>query len=82
MKKNKAKNQPREKDTIKRTGIVTKIFGSMYEVQDSENPELKFQATLNGKMRLHSIRLTIGDKVEVELSEYDLTRGRIVFRCR
>ena len=68
-------------DLIKRIGTITKIFGSMYEVQDNEMG-FKIMATLSGKMRMHSIRLTVGDKVEVELSEYDLTRGRITYRMR
>lgn len=35
---------------------------------------------LAGKLRMHRIRLTPGDEVEVELSPYDLTKGRIVYR--
>lgn len=37
-------------------------------------------AYLSGKMRKHYIRVLLGDRVRVELSPYDLTRGRIVFR--
>ena len=39
-------------------------------------------AHLSGKMRKYYIRVLIGDKVRVELSPYDLTRGRIVYRHR
>ncbi len=39
-------------------------------------------AYISGKMRKHYIRTLIGDKVKVELSPYDLTRGRIIFRYR
>ena len=39
-------------------------------------------ARTSGKMRLHSITIKPGDKVQVELSPYDLTRGRITFRYR
>ncbi len=39
-------------------------------------------ATISGKMRKHYIRILPGDKVKVELSPYDLTRGRITFRLR
>lgn len=39
-------------------------------------------AHLSGKIRRNSIRILLGDKVIVELSMYDLTRGRIVFRFR
>jgi translation initiation factor IF-1 len=37
---------------------------------------------LSGKMRKNNIRVLMGDKVEVELSSYDLTKGRIAFRHR
>lgn len=40
----------------------------------------KVLAHVSGKMRMHFIRILPGDKVTVELSPYDLTRGRIVFR--
>ena len=39
-------------------------------------------AHISGKMRKHYIRILPGDKVKVELSPYDLTRGRITFRLR
>ena len=39
-------------------------------------------AHISGKMRMHYIRLVVGDKVLVELSSYDLTRGRIVSRLK
>jgi translation initiation factor IF-1 len=39
-------------------------------------------ATLSGKMRKHYIRILPGDRVKVELSPYDLTRGRITYRYR
>ena len=39
-------------------------------------------ATISGKMRKHYIRILPGDKVTVELSPYDLTRGRITFRLK
>lgn len=40
------------------------------------------RATVSGKMRLHKIRILPGDKVTVELSPYDLTRGRITYRFK
>ena len=42
----------------------------------------KVLAHISGKMRMHYIKILPGDKVRVELSPYDLTRGRIVFRQR
>jgi len=40
----------------------------------------KILAHVSGKMRMHFIRILVGDKVKVQLSPYDLTRGRITFR--
>ena len=40
----------------------------------------KILAHVSGKMRMHFIRILVGDKVNVQLSPYDLTRGRITYR--
>ena len=79
MKNNK--NNKKEKNSIRRLGTITKIHGSFYEVEDDESG-IKIMATLSGKMRLNSIKLSLGDKVDVEVSEYDVQRGRIVFRYK
>jgi translation initiation factor IF-1 len=42
----------------------------------------KILAHISGKMRMHYIKILPGDKVKVELSPYDLTRGRITFRSK
>lgn len=42
----------------------------------------KLLAHISGKMRMHFIKILPGDKVTVELSPYDLTRGRIVYRYK
>ena len=42
----------------------------------------QIMAHVSGKMRMHYIRILPGDKVTVELTPYDLTRGRIVFRAK
>ena len=39
-------------------------------------------ATISGKMRMHYIKILVGDKVTVELSPYDLSRGRIIYRYK
>lgn len=39
-------------------------------------------AHISGKMRMHYIRILPGDKVQVEISPYDLTKGRIVYRSK
>ena len=42
----------------------------------------KILAHISGKMRMHFIRILVGDKVKVQLSPYDLTRGRIIYRSK
>ncbi len=68
-----------KEDTIRRTGTITKVHGGAYEVEDDET-QRKVLCKLNGKMKMNSIKLTLGDKVEFEMSLYDLTKGRIVYR--
>lgn len=79
-KRNKGKSMS-EKNAIRRLGTITKIHGSFYEVEDQESG-IKILATLSGKMRMNSIKLSLGDQVDVEVSEYDVQRGRIVFRYK
>lgn len=68
-------------DVLRRVGTVSKVHGSAYEVVDEETG-IKMLCKLNGKMKMHSIKITLGDKVDVEVSIYDLTKGRIVYRHR
>ena len=68
-------------DTIKRTGTVSRVHGCSYDIIDDET-KMKVLCTLNGKMKMNSIKLLIGDKVEFELSMYDLTKGRVTYRCK
>ncbi|MCU0691996.1 MAG: translation initiation factor IF-1 [Polyangiaceae bacterium] len=75
-----------EKDKIELIGTVTQTFrGGVFEVEvspDNSDQTMKLTATLCGKMRSRYIKVTTGDSVKVELSPYDLTRGRIVYRMR
>ena len=58
--------------------VVEALPSTMFRVQvDGGHTVL---ATISGKMRKHYIRLLPGDRVKVELSAYDLTRGRITYR--
>ncbi len=60
--------------------VVEALPNTMFRVElDSGHAVL---ATISGKMRKHYIRILPGDKVKVELSAYDLNRGRITFRQR
>ena len=69
------------KEVIKLTGrVVEALPGAKFHVE-LENGHI-ILCHVAGKMRKHFIRLVPGDKVEVELTPYDLTKGRIIFRLR
>ncbi|MBN0919190.1 translation initiation factor IF-1 [[Mycoplasma] gypis] len=67
------------KDAIKMTGKVTKVHSSKNFIVMLENG-VEIQATISGKMSMYNIRIIPGDGVDVEMSPYDLTKGRIVYR--
>jgi translation initiation factor IF-1 len=68
-------------DNIEIDGVVTEAFpNAMFEVELSNGH--KILAHVSGKMRMNFIRIYPGDKVTVELSPYDLTRGRITWRSK
>ncbi len=68
-------------DVIEVEGVVTETFpNAMFEVELPNGH--KVLAHVSGKMRMHYIRIYPGDKVTIELSPYDLTRGRITWRSK
>jgi len=70
-----------EKEVIKLNGVVVEALPNAQFRVELENGHT-IMAHISGKMRKHYIRLVPGDKVEVELTPYDLTKGRISFRLR
>lgn len=71
----------KKSDAIEVTGIVTEpLPNAMFRVE-LENGHVVL-AHISGKMRRHFIRILRGDKVTVELSPYDLTRGRLTYRFK
>jgi translation initiation factor IF-1 len=71
---------PKE-DAIEAQGSVLETLpNAMFRVQLDNGH--KILAHISGKMRMHFIRILPGDKVTVELSPYDLTRGRITYRFK
>ena len=70
-----------KEEAIEVEGVITdSLPNAMFRVE-LENGH-KILAHVSGKIRMHFIRILPGDKVKVELSPYDLTRGRITFRCK
>ncbi len=68
-----------KEETIKVEGVVSEVLpNTMFRVE-LENGH-KVLAYISGKMRKNFIRILPGDKVNVELSVYDLSRGRITYR--
>jgi translation initiation factor IF-1 len=71
---------PKE-DAIEVTGTVIETLpNAMFRVE-LENGH-RVLAHISGKMRMHFIKILPGDKVTVELSPYDLNRGRIIYRAK
>jgi len=60
--------------------IVEALSNAMFRVELENGHEVI--AHISGKMRMHYIRILPGDKVGVEMSRYDLSRGRIIFRYK
>jgi translation initiation factor IF-1 len=61
--------------------VVEALPSTMFRIQIDDMPNTVL-ATISGKMRKNYIRILPGDRVKVELSAYDLTRGRITYRYR
>jgi translation initiation factor IF-1 len=68
-----------EKITVEGT-IIEALPNTMFKVKLDNGHEVL--GYLSGKMRRYYIRILLGDRVKVELSPYDLTKGRITFRFR
>ena len=66
---------------IKQDGtIVEALSNAMFRVRLENGHEIL--ATISGKMRMHYIKILVGDKVKLEMSPYDLTKGRITLRYK
>ena len=60
--------------------VLELLPNAMFKVKLENNHEIL--AHSSGKMRKNRIRVLAGDKVTVEMNTYDLTKGRIIFRCK
>ena len=70
-----------KEDLIEVEGVIKEALpNAKFRVQ-LENGHV-VEAHISGKIRMNFIRILPGDKVKVELSPYDLSRGRITFRCK
>ena len=70
-----------KEELLERDGTVTSVLNNMmYKVQIDDGPEILCYTT--GKIRRFRIRILAGDRVTVEMSPYDLEKGRITWRHR
>jgi len=68
-----------KEETLEFTGIVLELLpNAMFKVKLDNNHEVL--AHTSGKLRKNRIRVLVGDKVDVVMTPYDLTKGRIVYR--
>jgi len=67
-------------DIIELTGTVDEVLpGNMFRVK-VDNMNQIILCYMGGKLKQHKIRIILGDKVKVEVSPYDLTKGRVTYR--
>ena len=70
-----------KQEAIERDGVILEaLSNAMFKVELDNGPVIL--AHISGKMRMHYIKILPGDRVKVEMSPYDLTKGRISFRYK
>ena len=70
-----------KEDLIKLSGKIEEVLpNAMFRVLLENNH--KIIATIGGKLRQHNIRILLGDTVDIEMSPYDMNRGRVVYRTK
>ena len=67
--------------SIEQDGVITEALSNAMFRVELENGHI-ITAHISGKMRMHYIKILPGDKVTVDMSPYDLTKGRITFRYK
>ena len=73
------------KEVIVLEGIVLECLPNAtfrVKIKDENYPEMEILAHVSGKMRMNYIRIIPGDRVQIEMTPYDLTKGRIVYRYK
>ncbi|MSP65052.1 MAG: translation initiation factor IF-1 [Ignavibacteria bacterium] len=70
-----------KQDSIKMDGLITEnLPNASFKVKLDNGHQIL--AHISGKMRMHYIKILVGDKVTIEMSPYDLTKGRISYRYK
>jgi translation initiation factor IF-1 len=69
-----------KEETLKMNGVIVDVLpNAMFRVQ-LEGMEKPVMGVISGKMRMNNIKILLGDRVDIEFSAYDLTKGRITRR--
>ena len=76
------KKDENKEETIELEGVVTENLPNVKFKVKLDDSDIEILAHISGKMRMHYIRILPGDRVKVEMSPYDLTKGRITYRFR
>ncbi len=88
MARNYGRRKPQQKpeqtkeEGIELEGVVVENLPNAYFRVKLNETDTEVLAHVSGKMRMHYIRILPGDKVTVQLTPYDLSKGRIVFRAK
>ncbi len=69
-----------DRERLEFEGIVLDANKGKFKVQVNE--KMTVLCTLSGKIRMNSVKILIGDKVRIEVSEYDTSQGRITYRIK
>jgi len=70
-----------KEDVLELEGVVSEVLPNAVFLVELQNGH-KIHAHISGKLRMNYIRILAGDKVTVEMSPYDLTKGRIIWRSK
>ena len=81
IKQNEKASKMAKQSAIEQDGVIVEaLSNAMFRVELENGHEIT--AHISGKMRMHYIKILPGDKVKVEMSPYDLSKGRIAFRYK
>ena len=70
-----------KQQAIEQEGTIVDVLPSSFFTVELDNGH-HVRCIISGKMRMHNIQLTLGDRVKIEMSPYDLNNGRISFRLK
>ncbi len=82
VKKHRSPEDTKEQGIEVEGRVIENLGNAQFKIELDEPKGMEVLGHVSGKMRMYYIRILPGDRVKVELSPYDLTRGRIVYRFK